>query len=114
MSMPFPAGGAGRFRSLLWKTPVEREIESELEFHLEMRTRDYIARGMEPAAARAAALARLGNLDRVRGECRRLGHLRDRDQRRAESFAELRQDLKLAYHRHMASPVFAGLAIATL
>ncbi len=109
-----PAASAGRFRSLLWKTPVEREIESELAFHLEMRIHDYLARGMEPAAARAAALARLGDLDRVRVQCRRIGHLRDRDLRRAESFAELRLDLRLACHRHMASPVFATLAVATL
>jgi putative ABC transport system permease protein len=110
----FPAASAGRFRSLLWKTPVEREIESELAFHLEMRIRDYVARGMEPAAAREAALARLGDLDRVRVQCRRIGHLRDRDLRRAEYFAELWLDLRLAFHRHRASPVFAGLAVATL
>jgi putative ABC transport system permease protein len=109
-----PAASAGRFRSLLFKTPVEREIESELAFHLEMRIRDYLARGMEPAAARAAAVARLGDLDRVRVQCRRIGHLRDRDLRRAESFAELRLDLRLACRRHLASPVFATLAIATL
>src|SRR5437588_8562385 len=112
--MLFPAASAGRFRSLLWKTPVEREIESELAFHLEMRIRDYVARGMEPAAAREAALARLGDLDRVRVQCRRIGHLRDRDLRRAEYFAELWLDLRLAFHRHRASPVFAGLAVATL
>ncbi len=110
----FPAASVGRFRSLLWKTPVEREIESELAFHLEMRIRDYVARGMEPAAAREAALARLGDLDRVRVQCRRIGHLRDRDLRRAEYFAELWLDLRLAFHRHRASPVFAGLAVATL
>ncbi|HZF13769.1 MAG TPA: ABC transporter permease [Thermoanaerobaculia bacterium] len=112
--MGFPVVGAGRFHSLLWKTPVEREIESELDFHLEMRVRDYVERGMAPEAARAAALARLGNLDRVRVECRRLGRLRDRDLRRAERFAELRQDLRLACRRHLASPVFASLSIVTL
>jgi predicted permease len=103
-----------RFRSLLWKTPVEREVDAELAFHLEMREREYVARGMEPAAARAAALARMGDLASTRAECRRLGRLRDRDLERAERFAELRQDLRLAARRHLAAPVFAGLSLATL
>jgi predicted permease len=103
-----------RFRSRLWKTPVEREIEGELAFHLEMRERDYLARGLEPAAARAAARARLGALEPVRAECRRLGRLRDRALDRAESFAELRQDLRLATRRLLAAPLFAALSVVTL
>ncbi len=109
--MPLPSH---RFRSLLWKTPVEREIEDELAFHLEMRERDYVARGMDPIAARAAARARLGALEPVRAECRRIGRRRDRALDRAESFAELRQDLRLAARRQLAAPVFAILSILTL
>src|SRR5437763_12923862 len=104
----------GRFRSLLWRTPVEREIDDELAFHLEMREREYLARGMPPAAAREAARARLGDLAPVREECRRLARRRDRAHDRAEAFAELRQDLRLAARRLAAAPVLSALAVATL
>ena len=43
---------ARSLRHLLWKPPVEQEVDSELAFHLEMRLRDNIARGMDPGAAR--------------------------------------------------------------
>jgi predicted permease len=46
-----------------------REVDDELKFHLEQRVRDYVARGMDPEAARRAALERLGDLERVRDAC---------------------------------------------
>ncbi|HEV8581936.1 MAG TPA: permease prefix domain 1-containing protein [Thermoanaerobaculia bacterium] len=39
----------------LWKKSVDDEVAEELDFHLEMRTREYMARGLDPDAARAAA-----------------------------------------------------------
>ncbi len=103
-----------RFRSLLWRTPVDREVDEELAFHLEMREREYLARGMAPEAARAAARARLGDLGPVRAECRRLGRDRDRRLDRAELLAELRQDLRLAARRLAASPLLSVLAVGAL
>lgn len=103
-----------RFRSLLWRTPVDREIDEELAFHLEMREREYLERGMTPEAARAAARARLGDLGPVRAECHRLARDRDRRLDRAESLAELRQDLRLAARRLAASPLLCALAVGTL
>jgi hypothetical protein len=46
----------GKIRlSSLWKLPAEREVDEELAFHLEMRTREHVERGLDPAAARAEA-----------------------------------------------------------
>ena len=45
------------------------EVDEELKFHLEQRTRDYIARGMSPEAARDAATQRFGDTARVREAC---------------------------------------------
>jgi predicted permease len=47
----------------------EQEIDDELRFHLEQRTRDYIARGMSPEAAREAAAQRFGDTARVSEAC---------------------------------------------
>src|SRR6185436_9864432 len=34
----------------LWKKSVDDEVSDELDLHLELRTREFIARGMDPAA----------------------------------------------------------------
>src|SRR5688572_3210889 len=47
----------------------KQEVDEELKFHLEQRTRDYIARGMSPEAARQAAAQRFGDATRVRDAC---------------------------------------------
>jgi hypothetical protein len=45
------------------------EVEDELLFHVEMLERKYAQQGMSPAAAKAAALRRFGNLERVMKQC---------------------------------------------
>ena len=45
------------------------EVEEELRFHIEMLERKYEQQGMPEAHAKAAALQRFGNLERVRNEC---------------------------------------------
>jgi putative ABC transport system permease protein len=46
----------------------ERDVDDELAFHVQARIDDYIASGLDPDAARAATLERLGDLVRYRGE----------------------------------------------
>ncbi len=45
------------------------EIDAELRFHLEMRTRDNIAAGMAHEEARTDALHRFGDFEQVRERC---------------------------------------------
>ena len=54
-----------------WRHPDEiaREVEAELRFHIEMRTRANIEDGMGPDAARLAALQSFGDFDRVKARC---------------------------------------------
>ena len=47
----------------------EKELDEELRFHLEQRTREYINRGLSPEAARKAATERFGDATRVRDAC---------------------------------------------
>ncbi|MEM7308401.1 MAG: permease prefix domain 1-containing protein [Planctomycetota bacterium] len=51
---------------------IEADIADELAFHLEARTRDNIAAGMDPEAARRDAEARFGDFDAVHSACRRV------------------------------------------
>jgi hypothetical protein len=47
----------------------EREIEDELRFHIELRTRDNIEAGMPAEDAMADAMRRFGDFDRIRAAC---------------------------------------------
>lgn len=45
------------------------EVEEELQFHIEMLERDYAQQGMSDSHARAAALRRFGNFERIKKQC---------------------------------------------
>jgi len=100
--------------SWLWKKSVDDEVGEELDFHLEMRTREHMARGLDPAAARAAALRRFGDIDRVRATCRDIALRRDSEMRRRINLNELRQDVTFALRQLAANPGFTLVAVLTL
>jgi len=49
-------------RSWLWRVDVTREVDEEIVFHVEMRTRELIDRGVDPRIAREMVLARMGDV----------------------------------------------------
>src|SRR6185503_13319001 len=54
-----------------WRRPDEtvREVEAELRFHIQMRTRANVEQGMRPDDAQRAALRSFGDFERVRNNC---------------------------------------------
>lgn len=90
------------------------EVDAELAFHLEERVRDYVARGMDPTAARAAALERLGDLTTVRSECTQLLEEERRAVARRDWLDDLRQDLRYGIRFATRAPLFSLLAVLTL
>lgn len=54
-----------------WRHPDEiaREVEAELRFHIDMRTRANIEVGMRPQQAQLAARQSFGDFDRVKNNC---------------------------------------------
>src|SRR5215475_6089283 len=69
-----------RLRASLRRGKVEREMERELRFHLEMETAENIRRGMSEEEARRAALRSFGGVERTKEnlrDARGLGWLED-------------------------------------
>ena len=91
-----------RVRSLFRRTDVERELDEEMQFHLDRQTEAQIA----PEDARRAALRAIGGLTQRKEECR--------DMRRVNFVENVVQDLRYAGRMLRKNPIFSGIAILTL
>jgi hypothetical protein len=56
-------------RARLHHDEIAREVETELRFHIEMRTRANIEAGMTPDEAQRAAQQSFGDFDNVKSSC---------------------------------------------
>ena len=102
-----------RLRSLLWRVPVEVEVHEELAHHVEMRTQELIARGVDPITARREAQARMEK-SHVEAELTRLGRQRNALWARREWIDELRQDVLFALRQCRTHKGFTLAAVLTL
>jgi predicted permease len=95
-----------RILNLLSRSNVEREIDAELQAHIEMRAADNVAAGMPPEEARRDALLKFGNpavtKEKVAGVDAAL------------SLDSVLRDIHYAYRKLRKSPGFAVTVIATL
>jgi putative ABC transport system permease protein len=100
--------------SQLFRPPVEREIEKELEFHIAMRVKDLVARGRSLEDAQRIAATELGDTTGVVDECKTIGRRRERQMNRSRIFDEMMQDIAFAFRLLRRRPMFATLAILTI
>ncbi len=101
-------------RSWLWRVDITQEVEEELAFHIEMRTRELLERGVDPRIAREMVLARLGDVGRLKRTCIDLGRKREREMRLMRWFEEFATDVKYALRQLKAAPGFTFVATVTL
>ena len=91
-----------------WTRPrrLERELDEELSFHLEMQTRWHEANGVDPATARMLAAREFG------------GELRFReavmDARGVSAMHDLSRDVRFALRSYRRAPGFTIVALLTL
>jgi putative ABC transport system permease protein len=91
--------------------PPEHELDEELAFHLEQRTREYIDRGMTPDEARRAAAARFGDVGRVRTTCAPLLAADRAAEERRHSMRISLLDIKLALRMTVKYPGLSAIAV---
>jgi predicted permease len=84
----------------------EDELRDEMAAHLEFEIEDRLARGMAPAAARAAAARRFGNATAIAE--------RTRDAWTVQWIAALARDLRFALRTMARRPAFAAVAVLSL
>src|SRR4029453_13434265 len=101
-------------RSWLWRVPIDREVDDEIAFHIEMRTRELVERGVDPKTAREIVRARLGDVSRLKRTCEDLGRKREREMRVTRWIEELWGDVAYALRQLKASPGFTAVAVVTL
>ena len=94
-----------RLRFLVFRKSA-RELDEELQFHLEQSMQRYLATGMDRAEARRQALVEFGGIENAREETHR--------QRPSWFLETLLQDVRYALRGFRRNPAFTLTVIATL
>ena len=95
-----------RLRSMLRGDRVERELDEELQFHLEHKIAEGIANGLSPQAARYAALRAMDGLDQRKEEMR--------DMRKIHWLTDFVDDVRYATRSLRRTPGLTALVVITL
>jgi predicted permease len=95
-----------RLYGFLFSLKVDRRIEREFSFHLEMRTRDNLAAGMSPEEAHKDALNRFGNQTYLAEAAREIRGVRSVD--------SVLQDFRYGARMLLKHPAFTTVAVLTM
>jgi len=95
-----------RLRAIFRREQMEREVEDELRFHLELEAQKRRASGSSPEAALRSARQALGGLEQIREECR--------DSRGTRRLEDLLQDCRFAVRMIRKNAAFSAVVVLVL
>ncbi len=95
-----------RLRSLFRRRQVEQELDEEFQYHVERKTDQYIAQGLDPEAARRYAIRDMDGIGRRKEECR--------DMRGMNVIQDLVQDLRYGLRTLLKDRSFSAVALLIL
>jgi putative ABC transport system permease protein len=95
-----------RIRAFFRREQSERELNEELQHHLELKTQELIGAGMSPDEARYAALRAFGGIEQKKEQCR--------DADRLRWLEDLVQDLRYGLRQLRRNPGFTAVAVVML
>src|SRR5271170_8496414 len=95
-----------RFAGLFNKGRKDRELQEELESHIQMHMEDNLRSGMTPEEARRQAMIKFGGVESTKEACR--------DQRGLPWLENLVQDVRFGARQLRKNPGFTTVAVLTL
>jgi len=96
------------------RSDIAADVDEEIAFHLEMRSREYEQRGLAPEAAFDAARERFGDVGRVAGWLRQHDVQRERARRLGEIMSGIRHNLRTGMRALVRQPTFTAATVLTL
>jgi len=95
-----------RLRSIVLRRRLDRDLDEEIAFHLDMRAAEYRSGGATPDEAQLAARRAFGNVTSLKEHTR--------DMWTFPSFESIRQDVRYALRVLWRAPAFASVALLAL
>ncbi len=99
-------GWLNRLAGVFLRRHLDRDLNEELQHHIELKTQENIEAGMPPEEARYAALRAFGGVEQKKEQCR--------DADRLRWLEDLIQDLRYGLRQLRRNPGFTAVAVITL
>ncbi|HYC53108.1 MAG TPA: ABC transporter permease [Gemmatimonadaceae bacterium] len=93
---------------------ARKDVDDELAFHLEMRTKEFMEQGLPADEARQRARESFGDVQRIVGDLRHERAERNSERGRRDWWIGLQSDIRYAFRSLRKNRAFAAAAIATL
>ena len=99
-----------------WRTKrqIDRDVEEELQFHLDSRVAELVSQGMSASDARREAQREFGDVNDARSYIRSIDRSAETARRRSETMRDFINDLGYGVRKLLSAPTFALTVIVTL